>query len=113
MAPERLASWLVVTALLGSLGCLINEHSTLTEYHAIDQKTGYHLKYEPVKMNGESGYVIIKSIYEDSHPQPTDYPVQMSGIPVRNFEQLKKWLKEEKKKHPDMHKNSSRFGFVT
>lgn len=112
MAPERLASWLVVTALLGSLGCLINEHSTLTEYHAIDQKTGYHLKYEPVKMNGDSGYVIIKSIYADSHPQPTDHPVQMSGIPVRNFEQLKKWFKEEKKQHPDLHKIQTRFGFV-
>lgn len=112
MAPERLASWLVVTALLGSLGCLINEHSTLTEYHAIDQKTGYHLKYEPVKMNGGSGYVIIKSIYADSHPQPTDHPVQMSGIPVRNFEQLKKWFKEEKKQHPDLHKIQTGLGFV-
>lgn len=112
MAPERLASWLVVTALLGSFGCLINEHSTLTEYHAIDQKTGYHMKYEPVKMNVGSGYVIIKSIYADSHPQPTDHPVQMSGIPVRNFEQLKKWLKAEKKKHPDLHKNQTGFGFV-
>lgn len=51
MAPERLASWLVVTALLGSLGCLINEHSTLTEYHTIDKKTGYHLKYEKEENN--------------------------------------------------------------
>lgn len=46
MAPERLASWIVVTALLGCLGYILNENSTLTEYHAIDRGTGYYLKYE-------------------------------------------------------------------
>ena len=54
----------------------------------------------------------MESTYDDDHPQPTDEPMQLAGYYFQNFEQLRKWLKEKKKEHPELHKKPRRVGFV-
>lgn len=112
MSPKRLTIWILIVGALGCMGAAVNEESTLTEYYGTDQETGGLLKYEAVKVNVGTGYVIMESVYNDVHPQPTDEPAQLAGYYFKNFEQLRKWLKEKKKEHPELHKKTRRIGFV-
>jgi hypothetical protein len=112
MTPERLARWLLIIGLLGCTAAQVNEQNALTEYYAIDQETGRQVKYEAIKFDAGIGYLIMKSTYEDSHPQPTDEPVHQIGYYVQDFGRLRKWLKKEKRVHPDLHKRTRRIGFV-
>ena len=112
MSPERLAGWIVLIGLTGCVAAAVNEECTLTTYYAVDQETGGLLKYEAIKVDVGAGYVIMESTYDDIHPQPTDEPAQLAGYYFKNFEQLRKWLKENKKEHPELHKKTRRIGFV-
>lgn len=99
MTPARLASWITIMAIAGCLGCIWNEETTLGRYMATDN-AGNIIRYLVVKSTNGAGYTAARALY----PHGDVEPEQVTAASIHDFQQLKKWLKEEKSKNMNMQK---------
>lgn len=99
MTPARLASWITITAIVGCLGCAWNEETTLGRYQAFDAE-GNAIRYLVVKSTHGAGYTVARALY----PHGCVEPEQVAAESIKDFQQLKRWLKEEKGKNMNMQK---------
>ena len=99
MTPARLASWITIVAIAGCLGCLWNEETTLGRYQATDA-AGNTVRYLVAEGPRGTGYIAAQALY----PHGDVEPEQVSAESIKDFQQLKKWLKEEKGKNMNMKK---------
>lgn len=99
MTPARLASWITIVAIAGCLGCIWNEETTLGRYQATDSE-GNTIRYLVVKSAAGTGYTAARALY----PHGGVEPEQVTATSIQDFQQLKKWLKEEKDENMNMQK---------
>lgn len=99
MTSSRLASWIGILSLVGCLGAFWNEETTLGRYRATDAE-GNIIRYLVVKSTDGAGYTAAQALY----PHGDAEPEQVAATSIQDFQQLKKWLKEEKGKNMNMQK---------
>lgn len=101
MTSARLASWITIVAIAGCLGCIWNEETTLGRYQAFDAE-GNAIRYLVVKSADGTGYTAARALY----PHGGIEPQQVTAESIKDFQQLKKWLKKEKSTNKNMQKES-------
>lgn len=99
MTPSKLASWITIVAIAGCLGCIWNEETTLGRYQATDA-AGNTVRYLVAEGPRGTGYTVARAVY----PHGDAEPEQVAAISIKDFQRLKKWLKEEKSKNMKMQK---------
>lgn len=99
MTPSRLASWITIMAIAGCLGCIWNEETTLGRYMATNSE-GNTIRYLVAEGPRGTGYTVARAVY----PQFVEEPEQVTAESIKNFQQLKKWLKKEKGNNMNMQK---------
>lgn len=99
MTSSRLASWITIVAIAGCLGCIWNEETTLGRYMATDSE-GNTIRYLIIKSTDGAGYTAAQALY----PHGDAEPEQVTAVSIHDFQQLKRWLKEEKGKNMNMQK---------
>lgn len=99
MTSSRLASWITIITIAGCLGCIWNEETTLGRYQAFDAE-GNVIRYLVVKSTDGAGYIAAQALY----PHGDAEPEQVAAVSIKDFQQLKKWLKEEKSTNKNMQK---------
>lgn len=99
MTPARLASWITIMTIVGCLGCIWNEETTLGRYQATDSE-GNTIRYLVVKSTDGVGYIAAQALY----PHGDAEPEQVTATSIQDFQQLKKWLKKEKSTNKNMQK---------
>lgn len=99
MTPARLASWITIITIVGCLGCAWNEETTLGRYQAFDAE-GNTIRYLVAEGPRGTGYTVARAVY----PQFVEEPEQVTAISIKDFQRLKKWLKEEKGNNMNMQK---------
>lgn len=99
MTQARLASWITIVTIIGCLGAFWNEETTLGRYQATDA-AGNTVRYLVAEGPRGTGYTVARAVY----PQFVEDPEQVTAVSIHDFQQLKKWLRNEKGKNMNMQK---------